>query len=359
MRLIVPFSLIVGLSITIPAFAQGSAGTLKQRLKSIDGKALTAADCISQFEKAATSNGPDLIYGGWVCEKAGKYDESSFLLMAGQLRAMTDVLLLPPATKADDQSLMDLYGMLYAGGGVSGIKDEVLREPLPRQRFLKSFENWMPAYGPTYDPGWNARKRPDAAKYQATVAEGKAGLREYFERAIRLVSDDQYYSAHRQYIQLLKQSPDGIKPGTPEAKLFDDLQRRKRERVIALGMEAGPSTSEIIEKAKGKDTVAEMREIFPPYAPEKGELVVADDGNSTIDRCLDLAERAAVSHGGKIVRVLITSSKKWGTIWRADIAGGDHGPTRFTCTDTTSSSAPFGIGGEGIPPLPATAGKPG
>jgi len=265
--------------------------------------------------------------------------------------------LLPPATQADDQGLMDLYGMLYFGGGVSGIKDEVLRETESRKRFLKSFEEWTPVYDPSYDPGWNARKRPDAAKYRATVAEGKAGLRQYLDRTVRLVSDDQYYAAHRQQMQLLERNRNGIKPETPESKLFDELQRRKRERAIALGIEVGPSTQDIIEATESKDTVAEMRENFPPNSPEKSEVVVTDIGDPIVERCLDLAERSAVSQGGKIVRVLVTSSTKWGTIWRADIAGGDHSSTRFTCTETTSSSSPMGISDAEIRPLPDIAGS--
>ena len=357
MRLILAFSVLVGSLGTSPTTAQSSAGTLKQRLEAIDSKTPSVADCVSQLEKAATSNGPDLIFAGWVCEKAGKFEESSYLLIAGQLRATTDLLLLPPATQADDQGLMALYGMLYFGGGVSGIKDEVLRDPESRKRFMKSFEEWTPVYEPSYDPGWNARKRPDAAKYRATIVEGKAGLRQYMDRTVRLVSDDQYYEAHRQQMQLLERNRNGIKPGTPEGKLFDELKTRKRERAIALGIEVGPSTQDIIEATESKATVAEMRENFPPYSPEKSEVVVTNSGGPIVERCLDLAERSAVSQGGKLVRVLVTSSTKWGTIWRADIAGGDQSSTRFTCTETTSSSSPMEIGDAEIPPLQDTAGR--
>lgn len=58
------------------------------------------------------------------------------------------------------------------------------------------------------------------------------------------------------------------------------------------------------------------------------------------------------------MRVLITSSAKWGTIWRADIAGGDQPVTRVTCTATVSSSSPLDTGHERIAPLPATPDKP-
>lgn len=352
-RGLVPFLTVLILALSSPSDAQTNGGVLA-RLKSIDPKTLTGADCSSQIAKASSSNGPELIYGGAVCNAVGRPEDSSFLMIAGQIRATADVLLLPPATQADDQSLMDLYGMLWAGGGVGGVKDEVLRDPSARERFLRAFENWRPAYSPSYHPGWTARRRPDTAKYEATVAVGKAEARQYFDRVVRLVSDDQYYSLHREYMQLLEQNRDGIQADTPEGKRLDELQNRMIKRMLALGVDPGPSPSELAAEAeKGRRRPPEDS---PPLSPAKDEHVLAKLDNDIVLHCVDLAERSAVSQGGKIVRVLITSSPKWGPIWRADIEGGDQPPTRFACTETTSSSSPLQLGD--IPPLPSSNAQP-
>lgn len=336
---------ILWLGVSSPANGQISLESLGKTLKTIETKTLTEADCLSQIAAMHVSNGPELIYGGQVCDAVKRPEESSLLMTAGQIRAGTDLLLLPPATRADDQDLMDLYAMLYFGGGVAGLKDEVLRDPSSRQRFLGAFEKWMPIYSPTYDPGWKYRKRPDDLKYRETVLKAKSDLRRYFDHVIHLVSDDQYYSLHRQRMQILEGSRDGIKADTPEGRQLAELEMKIRNRMIALGVDPGPSPADLMADAqKGGDS----RE-FPPSSPEKDEQVLSDLNNSVIERCVDLAERSAVSQGGKIVRVLITSSPRWGHIWRADIEGSDQGPERFTCTETTSSSSPLSFGN--VPPL--------
>lgn len=247
--------------------------------------------------------------------------------------------------------------MLYFGGGAAGVKDEVLRNPIERQKFFTLLEQWRPSYSQTYDPGWKARKRPDAEKYHSTLTEAKAGLRHQLGRTVRLVSDDQYYSLHRQYMEILERHPNGLPAATPAGKLAADLQRRIRERMVALGEEVGPSPSELADTAKEEDLNPGLRDDrFPPESPEKDETIQSDAVHATIDRCLDLAERSAVSQGGKILRSLITASKKWGIIWRADISGDVKPLTRFTCTETTSSSSPLEI--ESMSPLPATASRP-
>jgi hypothetical protein len=355
MRGLTPLVAAIWLAISTPALAQASSKTLEEQLKAIDAKVLTKEDCASGLSKAASANAPELIYGGRVCELVGSLVKSSFLFGAGQLRALTDIMLMPPATKADDQGLLPLYTMLYFGGGATGIKDQVLRDPIERQKFLLLLDHWRPSYSQTYDPGWNVRKRPDAEKYYSTVAEAKADLRRQLDRTVRLVSDDQYYSLHRQYMDILERHPDGLPADTPAGKLAADLQRRIRERMTALGEEVGPSPSELADAAGSQDAFAERDDRFPPHSPNNDEKVLSNTVDPIVDRCLDLAERSAVNLGGKILRVLITSSKKWGTIWRADIAADDEPLTRFTCTETTSSSSPLEIGN--IPALPVSATK--
>jgi hypothetical protein len=356
-RVLAPLAAAVWLAISGPASAHANTKTLEERLKAIDAKALTKEDCVSELSRSASANAPELIYGGRVCELVGSFVESSFLFGAGQLRALTDIMLMPPATKADDQGLLPLYTMLYFGGGATGIKDEVLHDPNQRQKFLLLLEQWRPSYSQTYNPGWNARKQPDAEKYHSTVAEAKAGLRQQLDRTVRLVSDDQYYSLHRQYMEILERHPKGLPADTPAGKLAADLERRIRERMVALGEEVGPSPSDLSDATKERNPNSELREDdrFPPHSPDKDESVLSNAVGPTVDRCLDLAERSAVSQGGKIVRVLVTSSKKWGTIWRADMTADGQPLTRFTCTEATSSSSPLEV--DNIPPLPATADR--
>jgi hypothetical protein len=341
MRLL-PLIALLSFGLSSPAMAQSKAATLGDRIKSIDAKTLTAADCLSQIANAARSNGPDLVYGGRLCAVVKKPLEGSFLLLAGQLRATSDILLMPPATQSDDQGLLPLYGMLWAGGGMAGVDDDVLHDPAERARFFQLLDAWSPAFGPDYDPGWNARKRPDTAKYAATIAQARIDLRKNLDRVVRLDSDDQYYALQRQYNAILARIPasGGMASGTADFKVFNDLGRRMRERGIALGVDMGPLPPDFTDPATAKKEAAEAATRFPPASPEKDELVVASVG-PVVENCTDQAERTAVSGAGKIVRTLITSSAKWGIVVRADIVGGEMGPERFTCTNNFTGTQPF------------------
>jgi hypothetical protein len=344
MRLL-PLIALLSFGLSSPAMAQIKVATLDDRVKSLDAKTLTTADCLAQIAKASSSNGPGLMYGARLCAVVKKPLESSFLLLAGQLRAMSDILLMPPATQSDDRSLMPLYGALWAGGGMAGIDDDILHDPAERARFFQMLDAWAPAYGPDYDPGWSVRKRPDAAKYAATMAQAKADMRKNLDRVVRLDSDDRYYALQRQYNAILARIPrsGGMAPGTADYKLFKDLGKRMRERGIALGVEMGPPPPDFTDPASVKAEAAKAAARSPPASPEKGEAVVSASVDPVVEKCTDQAERMAVAGGGKVARTLITSSAKWGIVVRPDIVGGEMGPERFTCTDHFTGTRPFEV----------------
>ena len=232
---------IASLALSPAVFAQSKVSTLEERLKSINASQLTEVDCTSQIITANESNAVDLMYRGQVCAAVKKPVEASFLLLVSQIRAVSDIMLMPPATQADEQSLMPLYGFLYFGGGLNGLDDDVLHDPQQRARFFELLDRWSPSYSPAYAPGWNARKRPDGKLYASTIAQGKADLRKELDRIIQLDSDDQYYALQREYNAILKRIPkEGLAADAPDSIRLDELRAQKRARGLALGVDMGP-----------------------------------------------------------------------------------------------------------------------
>ena len=337
------FFLLLSVVLNSPAAAQAGLDTLLERLNSPKGA--TAAQCERQVAQAARLNGPDLLYGASVCHAANRPEEGSFLLIAGQVRSSADLMLAVPASKADGDAQTSLYNVIYFHAGGVG-KEEVLRDAESRNRFFKAFDSWSPGYGPDYDPGWKARSRPDSAAYQAAIADLKAGRREQLVDVARLYSDEEYYSLHRRFQDLQARNANRFVEGTVDAALAQDLQRRMNERSEALGIASFPGDVE------GKDPGIEA---FPPAAPAPEETVLAGSADPIAQRCAGLAERLAIALDSEIVRVLITKSADWGTIWRADMAAAGQQPERFTCTDKTSASRPLEMGDDTIAPLPEGA----
>lgn len=326
------------------ALAQTMSSDLEDRLKSISGANLTVADCHSQVARANESNAVELIYGGQVCAAIKMPLEASFLLLAGQMRATSDILLMPPATQADDQSLMPLYGMLYFGGGLNGVDDDILHDPQSRTRFFELLDQWSPSYSPAYHPGWNARKRPDAELYAATIAQAKADLRTQLDRIIRLVSDEQYYTLAREYNAILARIPhSGLAPGMADFQRFQELREQMRLRGIAIGVDMGPPPPSPDAQSVTMDPTGQSAD-SPPAAPDKDEQIIPFGADPVVEKCRDQAERMAVSSGGKIDRTQLYTSPKWGLVYRADFVGGDTGSQRFTCTKNFIGMQPIDLG---------------
>lgn len=336
--------LVAYLAISWSAVAQPSAPPLMERLRSIPSSVATPANCDTQVAGAASMNGPDLFYGASICGAARKPVEASFLLNAAQNRSVADLTLLVPAAKTDSDRTVELYGFIYAYAGGPG-SDEVLREPALRERFLHLYDNWAPAYGDDYDPGWNTRRRPEAQTYRAAIAELKSGRRQQLTDLSRLYSDDAYYSLHRRFQELQVQTAGTYREGTPEAELSQRLREQMSARAQALGVSGfGPAAS--------PDEAAEAS--FPPHAPAASETIQSAATHPVAERCASIAERLTIAAESRILRVLMTTSPDWGLIWRADIAGGSNPPERFTCTERTSSSRPLDLP-EPLPPLPDPA----
>jgi hypothetical protein len=341
---------IASLALTPTAFAQPDASRLEDRLKSINAANLTEADCTSQVASAKDANSIGLIYAGQLCAAVKKPVEASFLLLAGQIRAASDISVMPPATQADDRSLMPLYGMLYYGGGLSGVDDDVLHDPKKRARLLELLDRWTPSYSASYDPGWNPRKRPDAKLYATTVAQGKAELRKSLGRLVRLDSDGQYYALQREHNAIVARIPrSGLPAGTPDSLRLDELQSQMRARGIALGVDLGPPPPDPNKLPTALDT-DDSSAADPPASPGKEERAISINAGPIVEKCADEAERTAVSSGGKVSRKQVYISRKWGTVFRADIVGGDFGPLRFTCTENFTGSEPFEL--RNLQPLP-------
>lgn len=328
-----------------PVLAQDDAATLGQRIEALDTTKPSPAQCDAQLTGAAAGDAPALLYGGRLCSLAAMPVEGSFLLLAGQLRATVDILLLPPATQADDRRLRPLYTMLYYGGGLNGVNDDVLHDPAQRARFLELVDGWQPAYTPAYQPGWTPRKRPEGAAYAAAIARAKAELRQELSRLVRLDSDDRYYALQRAYNAILARVPreGGLSQDSVDGRRFTELQQLMRARGLAIGVDMGPPPPDPSTLAGAGGRAASAAD-DPPASPGPSEAPATAASGATVASCTDQAERMAVQAGGKVARTLVTTGSRWGTVLRADVTGSDQGAVRFTCSDAFTGEQPFSLG---------------
>src|SRR6266568_1770922 len=95
----VAFALVLSL-VSTPAAAQQEVEAILKRVQAVPATS-TKSDCDTQLAKARTANAFDLFYGSGVCSVAKQKPESSFLLLAAQIRATPDMGGMMPATQSD------------------------------------------------------------------------------------------------------------------------------------------------------------------------------------------------------------------------------------------------------------------
>jgi hypothetical protein len=207
---------------------------LLDRLR-VDPAQVTRADCTGPVESAPRLNAMELFRGAAVCAALNIPVEGNFLLVAGQVRAITDMSLMLPESEADRRAPAALYGLIFFQLGGPG-REEVYRDSAATARLLQLLDAWSPALAPTYDPGWSAGRRPDVAAYQTALAEEKARRRRQLTAIARAFSDDDYYALHQEFTAL-QQRVRVFVEGTPDAARADALQRRMDARARALGVD--------------------------------------------------------------------------------------------------------------------------
>ena len=318
-------------------------GGVEEYLKqvTVDPATVSEGDCASSVSKADLLNAADLFRASAVCHALHKNIEGNFLLSAAQVRATTDMSVMPPAAKEDVQAMAALYGFIFYHAGGFGTED-VFRDASARAAFFNLFDGWSPVLSDGYSPGWKVAKVPVDGSYGQAALEVKADRRQQLVDMTRLLSDDDYYALHRQFSELQERDSGTYVEGSPDAKLAADLQERMAARARALGLDTGSPAGDL-DWDRGK---------MPPSAPGPDETVVVLGGDAVVKQCSEWAEKTALMTASKIVRVAITTTSRWGVVWRADIASSDEPPqiTRFICTkDGTLSES-----GDAMerPPLP-------
>ncbi len=189
--------------------------------------------CAEAMDRSTVLNGRTLIAAAASCFRDARHVEGNFLLVAGQVRSMTDMSLLTPAGDADEIAAAELYGLIFFQAGGTGY-DEVYRDPLLRQQLFDGLDAWSPALFDGYDPGWRYRSGPAASLYDEMAAYMKATRLAQVRHYAELIQDDAYYAARREFGELQARNPGGLVAGSPDADRADALMSIMREISAAV-----------------------------------------------------------------------------------------------------------------------------
>lgn len=198
----------------------------------------TVAGCETALGEARDRNAEELFTGAGICGVIGRRDDSTFLVLAAQARAMADMELVMPdsvqtrnSDRATDLSeappppfgVIDLYGFIYAYGGGAG-PTEAYRDRDRTERLFARLETWEPRRPVGYNPGWEGSRSTDDETYSASIRKHVTARTEQLSRLALLYRDDAYYDLQRELEALMEANNNTFHVGTPAELRFNAIQ---------------------------------------------------------------------------------------------------------------------------------------
>lgn len=169
--------------------------------------------CSEAIKNAEQLNADDLWDGAIVCAESDLKHESSFLLIAGQIRAMTDMSLLQPISDEEGVKASNLYGNLYYPFGGSGF-DEINSDSTKFKRLSNQLESWTANLNKEYNPGWQYKIDFKPTYYDQMIECQKRIRIDKLSWYASLAQNDKYHQLDLQLNEILDDNGGLLKEGT-------------------------------------------------------------------------------------------------------------------------------------------------
>ncbi len=194
--------------------------------------------CKDAIDNSHLLNAHELWQGAGECGKANDQYHVTLLLLLGQIRAMTDMGMLKPASDEEEIKIGELYGVLYYQAGGSGY-DEIYRDTKTSEKLFSELQNWKPKLKDNYDPGWKYKPNINTKKYNQMIDCQRAIRIDKLNWYSGLVRNDEYYAASKELDELRKKNPGAIKSGSELDKQMSLIRSRMNK---ATGNASPPTT---------------------------------------------------------------------------------------------------------------------
>ena len=184
--------------------------------------------CENSMENANILNSYELWEGASYCSKVKEIFNSTFLLLTGQIRAMTDMSILVASTDEEEIKVSELYGMIYYKTGGSGF-DELYRDEVKKNKLFNSLLSWSATVSETYSPGWKYKHNFSNKKYEQMLACQKATRIDKLNWYSSLIQNDEYYNASNELNAFMLKYGNTVTSGTETAKERCLIMSRMRD----------------------------------------------------------------------------------------------------------------------------------
>ncbi len=168
-----------------------------------------------------------LMAGAQACAQEGRQGDTNFLMIAGQIRALTDLAIFMPLDEENTRKAGQLYMAFYYKFGGLGF-DEFYRIPANVSALEARIRGAGLAFTPGYDPGWSYRPSSKTDIYSAILSNVREQRIWQMRNAALDLQNDEYYEAQQALNALQRRNP-VFKEGTPPYDESRQLTARMRE----------------------------------------------------------------------------------------------------------------------------------
>tara|TARA_B100000446_G_scaffold58129_1_gene54118 strand:- start:294 stop:1460 length:1167 start_codon:yes stop_codon:yes gene_type:complete len=327
--------------------------------------------CIDAINSAEELNAYDLWSGASDCSKSNLKRETNFLLIAGQIRAMSDMGVLEPVSDEEGVKAGDLYGALYYKSGGSGF-DEIYRDAIEFGQLFRDLESWTAKLRKKYNPGWEYKANIDPTYYdQMTICQKKLRISK-LKWYSSLVQNDEYYEMSTQLSKLQADNPGAFQVGTDAYKQYQRISSKINSVSSKISKpKVNPKECDFI-KPFTPDPNASFKQIYKGYnGPNKSRASVFKSDTEIRDSWLGKAIKKSdldallvkIDFNKKIIVSLSVGKRKtatgtihisdvkFNTVYKSLSVSGLVGVIEQPCTKNQLDSYPFALAIADIPPV--------
>jgi hypothetical protein len=188
--------------------------------------------CSTAVASASGINVPALFEGAVSCSEEGRQEDTNFLMILGQIRALSDLTILTPLDDESSKRASELYIQLYYDFGGLGF-DEFYRTPSNVSTLEGRVRNVDLRLTADYDPGWVYRRSSKTDIYPDVISNAREQRIWQMRNMALKLQDDEYYEAHRALAELERANP-VLQEGTPAFEEHARLTARMRDAAMDI-----------------------------------------------------------------------------------------------------------------------------
>jgi hypothetical protein len=183
--------------------------------------------CSTAVASASDINATAHFQGAASCAREGRQEDTNFLVIVGQIRAIADMTVLTPLDDENEKRVADLYVLLYYNFGDLGF-DEFYRMPASVTGLEKRIRGTDLLLTNNYNPGWEYRSSSKTDIYSDVLSSALEQRIWQMRNWALKMQDDEYYELHQALVELLRRNP-VLQAGTPAYEEHSRLMAQLRD----------------------------------------------------------------------------------------------------------------------------------